>query len=234
MTTNALPTHVPPFTPGSSPPARPRTPRTWWLIAFLSFAIAGYALSFYVRGSAAFPPDIFESFTARPWGIYSHVLFGALALILGPFQFRRNILLRNRPLHRRLGLIYVISAAMTGVVGLYMAVYSFGGMNTHLGFGILGVLTAGSTLMAYTRIKAMDVRAHREWMLRSFALIFAAVTLRIELPLLVIAYQGEFPPAYAIVSWLAWVPNLLWAEWYIRHSRRASAATLPRHSKVSA
>lgn len=233
MTTSTPAAHAPPLTPGSSPPAPQRTPRLWWLIAVLSFAIAGYALSFYARASAAFSRELFESFTARPWGIYSHVLFGALALILGPFQFRRGILVRNRPLHRNLGLVYVISAAMTGVVGLYMAVYSFGGMTTHLGFGVLGLLTSLATLMAYTRIRALDVRAHREWMIRSFALIFAAVTLRVELPLLIVAYKGAFPPAYAIVAWLCWVPNLVWAEWHVRHSRHTGASAVPRHSRAA-
>jgi hypothetical protein len=54
-------------------------------------------------------------------------------------------------------------------------------------------------------------------MLRSYALIFAAVTLRIELPLLIMAL-GEFTPAYQVVAWLSWVPNLLWAEWYVRRT----------------
>ena len=191
-----------------------------------------YALSFLARGEAAFPPGLRDSCNARPWGIYTHVLFGGLALIIGPFQFRRGLLTTRRALHRTLGTVYVVSASMTGVVGLYMAFYSFGGINTHLGFGILGALTAATALMAYVRIRALDVKHHREWMIRSFALVFAAVTLRIELPLLVIWYEGAFPQAYAIVSWLCWVPNLLWAEWYVRHSRRHPAYELPVHSRA--
>jgi uncharacterized membrane protein len=201
-------------------------------LLILSILIALYALSFLVRRGAAFPPDLFDSFTARPWGIYSHVLFGGLALIIGPFQFRRDILARRRSWHRNLGKIYVACAFATGLVGLYMALFSFGGLNTHLGFGVLGALTMAATATAYARIRALDVTRHREWMIRSFALIFAAVTLRIELPLLIVAYKGQFPPAYAIVAWLSWVPNLLWAEWYVRRSRRAAASQVPRHSRA--
>ena len=61
-------------------------------------------------------------------------------------------------------------------------------------------------------IKLGEVKRHREWVLRNYALIFGAVTLRIWLPILIIAYQGEFLPAYRWVAWLAWVPNLLWVE----------------------
>ncbi len=56
-------------------------------------------------------------------------------------------------------------------------------------------------------------------MIRSYALIFAAVMLRILLPLLIIGHNGNFEPAYRWVSWLCWVPNAIWAEWYIHRSR---------------
>jgi hypothetical protein len=53
-------------------------------------------------------------------------------------------------------------------------------------------------------------------MIRSYALTFAAVTLRIWLPLFQNGFGMEFISAYVIIAWLCWVPNLLWAEWYVR------------------
>jgi hypothetical protein len=52
---------------------------------------------------------------------------------------------------------------------------------------------------------------HRRWMFRSFALTFAAVTLRIYLPLVQIAGL-DFLPAYRAIAWLCWVPNLVVIE----------------------
>jgi hypothetical protein len=52
-------------------------------------------------------------------------------------------------------------------------------------------------------------------MIRSFALTFAAVTLRLYLPASQIAGM-PFPAAYSAIAWLCWVPNLLVAEWFIR------------------
>src|SRR5687767_6406170 len=92
--------------PVSVAPPRRLTPRAWWLMAFFSFAIAGYALAYVVVGPAMYPPNLADSFRARPWGIYPHAFFGMTALALGPFQFRRNIALRRRELHRTLGKIY--------------------------------------------------------------------------------------------------------------------------------
>jgi hypothetical protein len=60
-------------------------------------------------------------------------------------------------------------------------------------------------------------------MLRSYALIFAAVTLRIWLPLLIMAYGGQFLPAYRWVAWISWVPNALFAEWTIRRGWKPRA-----------
>lgn len=224
-------THAPRLTPAPVSVSPRSTPRGWYVMAIGAFAVAGYALSFYVRGRHAFPPPLREGLSPRPWGIYSHVLFGSVALLTGPFQFRRGILRRRRSLHRRLGVAYVAAAALTGAVGLYMAPYSFGGLNTHLGFGILGAFTLVTTMVAYRRIRAFDVVSHRQWMIRSFALIFAAVTLRLELPLLIVSLQ-DFAPAYAIVAWLCWIPNLLIAEWYIRRSRHGPASHVPTHSRA--
>jgi hypothetical protein len=51
-------------------------------------------------------------------------------------------------------------------------------------------------------------------MYRSYALTLAAVTLRIYLPLFQVAGYG-FDVAYPLISWIAWVPNLLIVEWFV-------------------
>ncbi len=57
-----------------------------------------------------------------------------------------------------------------------------------------------------------NITQHQRWMIRSYALTLGAVTLRIHLPLFLI--QGvPFDQAYPAIAWLAWVPNLVIAEW---------------------
>ena len=72
--------------------------------------------------------------------------------------------------------------------------------------------------MAFLAIKRGDVETHRRWMTRSYALMFAAVTLRLELPLL--ASNFGFDDGYRVVSWLCWVPNVLVAEAILRSWNR--------------
>jgi hypothetical protein len=72
-------------------------------------------------------------------------------------------------------------------------------------------------LKAYTSILKKDVRQHQNWMIRCYSLAFAAVTLRIYLPLSQAVLHADFLTSYRIISWLCWVPNLLAAEIIIKH-----------------
>lgn len=54
-------------------------------------------------------------------------------------------------------------------------------------------------------------------MIRNYSLTFAAVTLRIWLPLFVLLFGlQQFEVSYTVIAWLAWVPNLIIAELFIR------------------
>ena len=55
-------------------------------------------------------------------------------------------------------------------------------------------------------------------MIRSFALTFAAVMLRIYLPLAQVA-GIPFDVSYPVISFLCWVPNLLVAELLLQRFR---------------
>lgn len=195
----------------------------WWLLWLLVIPIAVYALRYAIVGERAFVPDLRASFSARPGSIFLHTLAGSTVLLGGLLQFNRGIRTRWPHVHRWIGRLYVLGALAVGGAGLYLAAYSAGGWVTHAGFGALALGVLFTTSMAYVYARRRDFRTHSRWMLRSYALFFAAVTLRIELPLL-IALLHDFLPAYRIVAWSAWVPNAIWAEWYLRR-RKAIART---------
>lgn len=224
------PTKTIPNPDAKSARRRPRQkPRGWWVMLALALLIAVYGFAYVFLGDRMLNEPLASSFRARPWGIFTHALFASIALLVGPFQFHRGILVRWRMIHRYLGVVYILAAIIgSGLVGLYMSWHSYGGWITHSGFGLLALGVLITTSLAYVRIREGEVAAHREWMIRSYALIFAAVTLRIWLPLLVMLHSGKFLPAYRWVAWVSWVPNLLIVEWYIRRSRvpQRAATTL--------
>jgi hypothetical protein len=71
---------------------------------------------------------------------------------------------------------------------------------------------------------------------RNFALTFAAVTLRIYLPLSNVV-GIDFDVAYPVIAWIAWVPNLLVAEWVFNtakgNAQRRTRAVASAHSSDS-
>ncbi|PCI74179.1 MAG: hypothetical protein COB20_15465 [SAR86 cluster bacterium] len=68
--------------------------------------------------------------------------------------------------------------------------------------------------MAYRHIRAGNVRIHQDWMIRSYALTLAAVTLRIYIPIGQISGY-DFEESHQAIAWLCWVPHLIIAEWFI-------------------
>lgn len=198
--------------------------RLWWLLALPAFGVAGYAISLQDGRSAQ------NAVPGLPWLDEVHFAMGGLALLAGVFALRRDLLLRKRHWHRRIGWIYIFAVGCSGAAGLAMALFSSGGLVAHLGFGLLGGMWLLTTALGWRAIHHRHVARHRTWMICSYALCYAAVTLRVELPLLVMA-TGSFASAYRIVSWSCWLPNLLFAIWWLR---RTKARPVPAPGAVTA
>ena len=148
-------------------------------------------------------------------GFYVHILLGGLALLIGWVQFNSKMRSRNLKLHKVIGKIYVISVLLSATAGFYIALFATGGLMASLGFICLAVIWFYTTLKAYLNIRNKQVKQHQKMMIYSYAACFAAVTLRIWLPLLT-AVLGDFVTAYIIVAWLCWIPNLIVASQIVR------------------
>jgi uncharacterized membrane protein len=232
--------------PTSTTPTWTPTWRTrgafWWLLlsalAVAVFAPLQYAFS-SLADVAANDSPLAANYVDQPAAVrlafYLHIGFGGLALLLSPFQFMTRLRTRLPHVHRAVGRIAVGSIAIAGLAGLVLAPHSLAGPVGTVGFGLLAVLWLAFAATAFRAIRQGDVPAHRRWMIRAFALTYAAVTLRLWLGVLILVQttaggvDGDvaFDRAYLIVPFLSWVPNLLVAEWYLRTRRPDTApATL--------
>lgn len=144
---------------------------------------------------------------------YIHITGGMIALLLGPFQFIKKLRSKFIKWHRTMGKVYLAAILfLAGPSGLFMAFYAEGGTIAVIGFSIMALLWMYTTYMAYETIRKRNIEAHRAWMTRSFALTFAAVTLRLYVP---IASAVFYVPGFyveASSAWVSWLPNLLVAE----------------------
>ena len=146
---------------------------------------------------------------------YTHIILGGIALLIGWIQFNTRFRDKNLKLHRQIGLVYVTTVWISALAGIYIGFYATGGFIAASGFVSLGVVWFGTTFMAFQHIKNNRVEQHQAMMIYSYATCFAAVTLRIWLPLL-ISITGDFFIAYPIVAWLCWVPNLIVANLIVK------------------
>lgn len=149
------------------------------------------------------------------YSFYLHISLGGIALLAGATQFFKQSRSKYMKVHKLLGKTYVVSVIISSIAGLIIAFNATGGLVSELGFGILAILWFVTTIKAYIEVKNGEVSNHEKWMTRSYALCFAAVTLRIWLGLSGLA-DLAFNDVYPIIAWLCWVPNLIVAELIVR------------------
>ncbi|MDJ1503855.1 DUF2306 domain-containing protein [Xanthocytophaga agilis] len=193
------------------------------LMIFLSVGVAAYAFSYFTFKEqnllASKAKELLASIFYRT-SFYIHAGFGAIALFIGGWQFIKRFRRRYTALHRNAGKVYVIAVMLSSLAGLIIAFNANGGIVPVIGFISLAILWLITDIQAYQTIRGGDVKGHEQWMIRNYALTFAAVTLRLWIPVLQIFFKLTFLEAYQIVAWLCWIPNLLVAEAIIYSLRK--------------
>lgn len=151
---------------------------------------------------------------------YAHVLAAGLILLIGIFQLHPTWGLRWRHLHRALGKLYVGGILFFSAPGgLVMSFFINRGPWVLTSFLLQCTMWFACTYMAYYFIRQGNIQAHRQWMLRSYSLTLAAITLRVYVFLSSWSFELAQPMAYATIAWLSWVPNLLLCELYLHLKR---------------
>lgn len=194
------------------------------LFWILSLGVALASWRFLIGGVAATMEHIAYHADLRPIALYAHIGLAPLALALMPVQLWPGLRARRPRLHRWSGRVAGLAMVVSGVGGLVIALGTRAGPVASMGFAVLAVLWVGATIWGIRAAMVGRIAEHRRWMIRASALTFAAVTLRLYLPLL--AMTVGFEIGYPAVAWLCWVPNLLIAEWWLR--RRPSGQARPQ------
>jgi uncharacterized membrane protein len=200
-------------------------------VTLTSLAIAVFAVSPYLMDSleslAADEAGLASDYAGRATPVlvafYVHICAGGVALLVGPMQFWAGLRRRRPGIHRTLGRVYLTAVWVGALAALVLAPVNTAGMVGFFGFGTLAVLWAWTAWRGYRSIRAGDVRSHQAWMIRSFALTYAAVMLRLWTGVLVGVQvpfasdvEAAFQNAYAAVPFLCWLPNVVVAEWLVR------------------
>jgi uncharacterized membrane protein len=195
----------------------------WAFFIFFSVTVGLYPLAYLLADMSygLLASKSVELLQDNIWytAFYQHIFLGAIALLIGWSQFSKRFRNKNSSAHRTLGKVYLIAVALSGTAGLFIALYATGGFISILGFSGLAIAWLFTSLQAYVAIRKKEIDQHQYWMIRSYALCWAAVTLRIWLPLFQFGFGMDFFIAYKIIAWLCWVPNLIVAELIIMNLR---------------
>ena len=204
-----------------------------WLgtIATASVLVALYSLRFVL---AAFDIWLAIGSTIRqvvetvPLLALTHMILAPVALLLGPFQFWSGFRRKRPAIHRLCGRVYVAACIVSGLAALATAPYASGGPVAGFGFGLLAVLWIASTGGAWYAATQKNFVLHRRLMMYSFAMTFAAVTLRLQIPAGIIFFGfSGYTPLSVWLAYTAWIPNVIVVWCYLLYeskTRRQGAA----------
>ena len=202
----------------------------WFMLALFALVNAMGALR-YLLPHVPFPVEM-ENFTQRRLALSLHALGGAIALLAGPLQFVSRFRESNWNRHRLLGWIYCGAVLLGWCASLWIAPHSQTGWIASVGFLALGAAWIVATALAVRFILRGDAVRHQRWMIRSFALTAAAITLRMYLPLIFV-FHWPFAIAYPAIAWLCWIPNALTVELYLRFVPTPAHISLPANMAAS-
>lgn len=156
--------------------------------------------------------------------LLGHVLLALPCILTGPFLFMDRF--RETPrawIHRWIGYAYVVPVLISAVIGLVLAVYNTHGAMAKGGFSTLAVLWFSTTAIALRFALKRDWLQHRRWMLRSYAISLAVVTVRFIPPPFGMTKMEWYP----YMTWVCWVPNVLLGEIYVQMTSHKGALVRP-------
>lgn len=185
-----------------------------YLMAALSLAIALASWRFVFLDPLQAYPGLEAQIINRRTLFMLHIAASPVALAVGALQFFPRLRAR-RGLHRWLGRTYGATILIGGISGLVIALHAQGGLTSTIGFGLLALLWMGFTAKAILHAIRGEYAAHRRWMMRSFALTFAGVTLRLYLGVGAI-WGYDYAALAPLLAWICWVPNLAIVQMWIR------------------
>src|SRR3712207_1114882 len=110
-----------------------------------------------------------------------HIVNAAVFAVLGAFQFAAGFRRRRPGWHRAAGRLLVPLGLVVGLTGLWMTLFyprpdSTGELLLYAFRLLFGSAMVVSIVLGFAAIRRRDVRGHRAWMMRGYAIGLGAAT----------------------------------------------------------
>lgn len=200
-----------------------------WLsvVAFLGIGVSLYLAILYFGIGANHAPFVLNKWNEMNlldlWYVmlYTHIITAIVAISVGWLQFISKLRAKSPRIHKIIGRVYSSCIVLSGISGIYLSFYATAGVISSIGFLLMSLSWLYTLLQGIRAIAVNKDRiAHQKWMTRNYALTFAAVTLRIYLPVSMLIFGLEhFNDYYRVIAWLSWIPNLIVAELILKRQK---------------
>lgn len=186
-----------------------------FLVGWLAFLTLFHNVKFITTNMTLFDPEFREKYTIHWHLVMTHGVSAMVALALGPWQFIEALRKRWRSVHRIMGRVYILAIFFAAPTGFFMGLMAYGGILSSSAFSVFSTLWLVTAYLGYRTARNRKFADHRVWMIRSYALTFGAVVLRVQLNLLQ-DLGFAFEDIYPYMAWSSWVPSVLVGEAIIR------------------
>ena len=164
----------------------------------------------------------YVQFSPASW---AHLVTGLLIFCLGPLQFIRPNRKNYLNFHRWSGRVWLVAGGIAAFSGGFIGIFQpfMGvdgqGFNESMATTFFAFYTLFCMYKAYTSIRAKKIGAHREWMIRSWALMLAIATERVMLGILMANSEIGIAVLFGTTFWMAGVTNIAASEIWINLTR---------------
>ncbi len=192
------------------------------LVFFLVFAALTLFVT-YMKNARVFDPSspIAQHFAPAKGFLIVHAFFGALALLLGAFQFSTRIRTRYLKIHRVMGYTYIVGVFVSAPFAIPVAMR----LHTMSLVAASGVQSLGwmlCTAIALYCVRTGNIAQHRRWMMRGypFAMVFTVARLIVPIPpIFKLGEPGIETVVWTTIALAALLPSV-WIEWADITARR--------------
>lgn len=208
-------------TAASIPAPRSSSGRKTALIAV--GAVALYFVYQYTLRYFVWSEDVYGYYWQYRLPLIAHVGGGLVALLMGVFQLWSGLNSHGMTTHPVTGRIYLAAVLVGSLAGMVLSVTSaVYGFAWAVGVFSLALAWLATTGMALLCIKRRNVKAHKQWMTRSYIVTFAFVLFRITTDWVPSeAWWGVSLTEMSIAMiWPVWVLPLLGYELYLQYRVR--------------
>lgn len=172
-------------------------------------------------------------FFAAPLPVVIHILGSAVYALIGVFQFVTGDRRRWLGVHRLAGWVSWGAGLAVGLSGLWMTLFYPHALDLLFAFRLAaGTGMVVSLGLGIATIRHRDIRGHRDWMTRAYALGMGAGTQALTGIVEAIAVTQPDAFSKAISMGAAWLINVALAEWVIRRRRNRPAVVIGAASQL--